>query len=101
MTETKCFRDAFRERLHELSGQPNILSLYRFTLLLISIAKNLRDTLKNYMDFLSICLLLFHDVQCDRSHLYTVQAKIIEPPHKTNVYEKFYFSRKSISPNNM
>ena len=23
MTETKCFRDAFRDQLHELSGQPN------------------------------------------------------------------------------
>ena len=25
MTETKCFRDAFRDQLHELSGQPNII----------------------------------------------------------------------------
>ena len=25
MTETKCFRDPFRDQLHELSGQPNIL----------------------------------------------------------------------------
>ena len=24
MTETKCFRDAFRDQLHKLSGQPNI-----------------------------------------------------------------------------
>ena len=24
MTETKCFRDAFRDQLHELSEQPNI-----------------------------------------------------------------------------
>ena len=24
MTETKCFRDAFRDQLYELSGQPNI-----------------------------------------------------------------------------
>ena len=23
MTETKCFRDVFRDQLHELSGQPN------------------------------------------------------------------------------
>ena len=23
MTETKCFRDAFRDQLHELSAQPN------------------------------------------------------------------------------
>ena len=23
MTQTKCFRDAFRDQLHELSGQPN------------------------------------------------------------------------------
>ena len=23
MTEIKCFRDAFRDQLHELSGQPN------------------------------------------------------------------------------
>ena len=23
MSETKCFRDAFRDQLHELSGQPN------------------------------------------------------------------------------
>ena len=23
MTEAKCFRDAFRDQLHELSGQPN------------------------------------------------------------------------------
>ena len=23
MTETKCFRDALRDQLHELSGQPN------------------------------------------------------------------------------
>ena len=28
----------------------------------------------------------------------TVLAKIIEPRHKINVYEKFYFSRKSIFP---
>ena len=26
MTETKCFRDGFRDQLHELSGQPNITS---------------------------------------------------------------------------
>ena len=25
MTETKCFRDAFRDQLHELRGQPNTL----------------------------------------------------------------------------
>ena len=25
MTETKCLRDAFRDQLHELSGQSNIL----------------------------------------------------------------------------
>ena len=24
MTTTKCFRDAFRDQFHELSGQPNI-----------------------------------------------------------------------------
>ena len=24
MTESKCFRDAFRDQLHELSGQPNM-----------------------------------------------------------------------------
>ena len=24
MTETKCFRDAFRDQLRELSGKPNI-----------------------------------------------------------------------------
>ena len=24
MAETKCFRDAFRDQLHELIGQPNI-----------------------------------------------------------------------------
>ena len=24
MTETKCFRDVFRDQLHELFGQPNI-----------------------------------------------------------------------------
>ena len=27
MTEIKCFRDAFRDQLHELSGQPNILTV--------------------------------------------------------------------------
>ena len=26
MTETKCFRDVFRDQLHELSGQPNIIT---------------------------------------------------------------------------
>ena len=25
MTEVKCFRDAFRDQLHELSGQLNII----------------------------------------------------------------------------
>ena len=29
MTETKCFRDAFRDPLHELSGQPYISQEYR------------------------------------------------------------------------
>ena len=24
MAETKCFKDAFRDQLHEFSGQPNI-----------------------------------------------------------------------------
>ena len=26
MTETKCFRDAFRDQLHELSRPPNTLA---------------------------------------------------------------------------
>ena len=30
--------------------------------------------------------------------IYTVLTKIIGPPHQINVYEKFYFPRKSISP---
>ena len=29
MTETKCFRDAFRDQLHELSGQPNMIIIIR------------------------------------------------------------------------
>ena len=40
---------------------------------------------------ITICL-VFDKKKC------TVLAKIIEPRHKINVYEKFYFSRKSISP---
>ena len=31
MTETKCFRDAFRDQLHELSGQPNILLFHIYS----------------------------------------------------------------------
>ena len=26
VTETKCFRDVFRDQLHELSGQPDMLA---------------------------------------------------------------------------
>ena len=29
MTETKCFIDAYRDQLHELSGQPNISTLVK------------------------------------------------------------------------
>ena len=29
MTETKCFRDAFRDQFHELSGQPNTIIGWR------------------------------------------------------------------------
>ena len=29
MTETKCFRDAFRDQLHELSQQPNIFLTFQ------------------------------------------------------------------------
>ena len=38
------------------------------------------------------------DIKRERINQNTVLAKIIEPRHKINVYEKFYFSRKSISP---
>ena len=29
MIEIKCFRDAFRDQLHELSGQPNITTFHQ------------------------------------------------------------------------
>ena len=35
MTETKCFRDAFRDQLYELSGPPNVLRINRNFLFMI------------------------------------------------------------------
>ena len=31
MTETKCFRDAYRDQLHELSGQSNTYEKFFFS----------------------------------------------------------------------
>ena len=30
MTESKCFRDAFRDQLHEISGQPNTILITEY-----------------------------------------------------------------------
>ena len=38
MTETKCFRDSFRDQLHELSGHPNAYAvIFGFRYLSISV----------------------------------------------------------------
>ena len=70
MTGTKCFRDSFRDQLHELSGQPNILYKLRPKYVFDEPDLNFSHQLKM--------------MTSSRTITFTYSIKLYEMKHRTN-----------------